>query len=571
MNAKSVKRLFAALLVLILSLGLAVPGALAAGTVNEVAEKTGTGNIFVTVYDRAPDAAGTGAPVQIDAEPVAGVGLNALKIGSVAELTSTDEGGAVRTQVAFGLPKTSGALTLLGLSAEQAVASDEENHYFAPETVQDALENADQDAFEAYLPANGATNDVTDANGEAEFTNIPCGLYLVGKSALPASAATDLAPFVVSVPMYVQDGQSGAWQNSVYAYPKVRTAQITLTKGVDDGDGSDYAGGDIYADAAQTLAYTLEVSIPAPETGTASPFTAFSITDTNPGGTLKIDVDSVTVSLNGTAMDAPVYTQDTPQELQSGDYELHYEDAVLNLTFTADGLAKINAHQTAAQTITVAYDAAVATDGAFTSELSNSAYASYRRSGMTAPAQTAEAATRVFTYGIGVQKTLSDGAAILADTIAFMLYQTNTEGVLSDPVSFAASDAGGYWRTAGQGQTLYVDEQGQLNLYGLAPGTYYLSETATQEGYTRLAEPITIVIADGNEDGVAEASVNAAQAQVTAGVAALEVENTKNAFGFTLPQTGGAGTLLITAIGLGLLCMGVILLAVYRTKAQKKF
>ena len=75
------------------------------------------------------------------------------------------------------------------------------------------------------------------------------------------------------------------------------------------------------------------------------------------------------------------------------------------------------------------------------------------------------------------------------------------------------------------------------------------------------------MIADGNEDGVAEASVNAAQVQVTAGVVALEVENTKNALGFTLPQTGGAGTLLITAIGLGLLCMGVILLAVYRTKA----
>ena len=88
------------------------------------------------------------------------------------------------------------------------------------------------------------------------------------------------------------------------------------------------------------------------------------------------------------------------------------------------------------------------------------------------------------------------------------------------------------------------------------------------DGYTRLDAPITIVIADGDSDGAATAKVNEADARVTDGVVYLSVENTKNQLGFTLPQTGGTGTLVVTAIGLGMLCAGVILLVVYRRKGQ---
>ena len=93
---------------------------------------------------------------------------------------------------------------------------------------------------------------------------------------------------------------------------------------------------------------------------------------------------------------------------------------------------------------------------------------------------------------------------------------------------------------------MYVDTEGKLNLYGLEPGTYYLSETATMDGYTRLDAPITIIIT--GVDGTATATVNGANAQVTDGVVYLSVENTKNELGFTLPQTGGTGTLVVTAM-----------------------
>ena len=215
----------------------------------------------------------------------------------------------------------------------------------------------------------------------------------------------------------------------------------------------------------------------------------------------------------------------------------------------------------------------MATDVTFSSKLTNAAKATYQRSGMAEAADTDTAAVELYTYGIDLTKTLSDSGAIDENTISFELYKTNDGGTLSDPVPVKSGN-GGYWVAKSAAEpdtntyTMYVGANGKLNLYGLEPGTYYLTETATMDGYTRLDAPITIVIADGDSDGAATATVNGADARATDGVVYLSVENTKNQLGFTLPQTGGTGTLVVTAVGLGMLCAGVILLVVYRRKGQ---
>ena len=233
-------RLFAAGMALVMALGLLGTSALAAGTVNSVKEKTGTnGQIVVTVYDQNPGNAGTGAPITEGlSNPVEGVGINALRIGSVVELTSTDTNNKVTTQVAFGL--SDNICTLLGLAPANAIASQNGTHYFAPEDVQTAVAlEANQATIEAHLndEDNRAESLVTSATGVATFDNLNYGLYLLAKSELPADATTDLVPFLVSVPMYVNN----SWTNTVYAYPKVRTDDITISKTVDDQDGTAYA------------------------------------------------------------------------------------------------------------------------------------------------------------------------------------------------------------------------------------------------------------------------------------------------------------------------------------------
>ena len=118
---------------------------------------------------------------------------------------------------------------------------------------------------------------------------------------------------------------------------------------------------------------------------------------------------------------------------------------------------------------------------------------------------------------------------------------------------------------------MYVGTDGHLRIYGVKPGTYYLKELATMNGYTALTHPIEIVISAPADPAFQEpaAAVNGVPASVAQGVVSLTVENTRNTHGFDLPQTGGAGTLAAIAVGLGLLSCGVILLAIYRRKERR--
>lgn len=567
MKLTIVKRLLATALTLAMTAGMLGTSAMAAGTVNEVKEKTGeNGSIVVTVYDQTPGAAGTGAQISGLSNPVDGVGINALRIGSVVELTSTDGNGTVSTQVAFGLTDT--YANLLGLATNSAIASQGGTFYFAPTAVQNALKTANQTTIEDHLEsAAEKKNDVTENNGIAQFDGLNYGLYLLAKSALPSDATTDLVPFLVSVPMYVESESGGNWTSTVYAYPKVRTADITISKTVDDQDSTTYANGDIYVNAGQTLKYTVTTTIPAAATGngSANEFTSFVITDTNAGNTLDIDQSTVEVMLNGTTL---TLTEDYTVVYPGSQEGSSVLTITLTDTATTGGLAELNKDLSSQQTITLTYDATVATDVTFSSKLTNAAKATYQRSGMAEAADTNTAAVELYTYGIDLTKTLSDtNDDIDAETITFALYSDET-CTTQIPVALGTDPTGGYWAaaTGTDSATMYVDTEGKLNLYGLEPGTYYLSETATMDGYTRLDAPITIIIT--GVDGTATATVNGANAQVTDGVVYLSVENTKNELGFTLPQTGGTGTLVVTAIGLGMLCAGVILLVVYRRKGR---
>lgn len=589
MKSKFVKRLLTAGLVLALGVGVLHGNVLAAATVNEAKEKTGTdGSIVITVYDQDPDSAGTGGPDTSlsGGKPVDGVGIKALRIGSVVELTSSDN-GQVSTQVAFGLDDA--VCTLLGLNSATAIASQNGTHYFTPTAVQTALGSAAQSSIETYLnqSANGAASAVTNTNGVATFSNLSYGLYLLAKSSLPADATTDLVPFLVSVPMFVEDGTSSAWQSTVYAYPKVRTAAITITKAA----GS--PGDDGFVNSGESIPFTITVTIPASHsatgTGSANAFTKFVIMDTNTGKSLHLDTTMVqgtesplTVqkgSTTFTGISQSGYDGKSDDEKKNYDYCYTYtdstSDSILTITLTPAGLAKIEAGLSDSQNLTVGYNATVATDGTFQSELQNTAVLTYRREGMAADATAAAAPVKLYTYGIDLTKTLSDaGDSISADTIQFALY-SDSSCQTEIPMTTGFSGTG-YWRTAASATPakLYVDAAtNQLNLYGLAPGTYYLKEIGTMEGYTLLSEPITIVItASAGQAGsapVMSATVNGAAAAVSDGVVALTVANTKTAFGFTLPKTGGSGTLLATVIGLGLLCAGVILLVLYRRKKHE--
>lgn len=590
MILKRTRQFLSFVLALVISAGL-ISTDVQADTVNKVSEKTGKdGSIVVTIYDQDPGSAGTGDSIEGSrtGSPVGGVDIYALRVGSVVELTSTGTDGTVSTQVAFGIPDT--YVSLLGLNTANAIASQTDGgsntatYYFEPTEVQTSLsknnsESGGQSKIEEEL-AKSSLKATTTSTGSATFRDLQYGLYLLGKSELPSDATTDLVPFLVSVPMYVKSESAGRWENTVYAYPKVRTGDISIQKTVDDTDKNVNAG--------QTLKYTVTATIPASKsttgTGSSNIFSSFEITDTNTGDTLDIDTEnSLSVKIGDTGLkgiNSVEYNNKNEEDKKEYEYTYtytHTDGGQLILSLTSTGLGKLNDDLTKAQTITVTYNATIATDVTFSSVISNTAKATYKRSGMSEPAKVQSEAVNLYTYGIDLTKTLSDqNDKILGNKISFELYKTYDDQTetLSNKVSVKVVE-GGYWVTATENVSsacMCVGTDGKLTLYGLEPGTYYMKETATMNGYTLLDEPITIVITASESSGNApaiSATVNNSQAVVKNGLVTLSVKNTKNEAGFTLPTTGGAGTLAATAVGLGLLCAAVILLVVYRRKNQE--
>ena len=91
---------------------------------------------------------------------------------------------------------------------------------------------------------------------------------------------------------------------------------------------------------------------------------------------------------------------------------------------------------------------------------------------------------------------LSDGGVISDDKIQFCLYsdENGSKGTL---LYFVKSDDTGhnyYISKQGGSESLAVGGDGMLNVNGLMPGTYWLEETGTMDGYTKLDKPIKIVI-----------------------------------------------------------------------------
>lgn len=70
----------------------------------------------------------------------------------------------------------------------------------------------------------------TDSNGEATFTDLPLGIYLVQETHAPSQTVKKVADFVVSIPM--TDSTGTAWNYNVHAYPKNETtyAEPVLVK-----------------------------------------------------------------------------------------------------------------------------------------------------------------------------------------------------------------------------------------------------------------------------------------------------------------------------------------------------
>ena len=194
----------------------------------------------------------------------------------------------------------------------------------------------------------------------------------------------------------------------------------------------------------------------------------------------------------------------------------------------------------------------------------------------------------VYTYGIHLKKTFSDGKGDATQVQFVLQNQTDRYYVKANGTD------GVYYVTGKEEERNKATDftpaaDGTLLIHGLEGDTYVLTETHSDQGYSLLKEPLQIVIhgtkgvvsssAKGTESSV---QVTAASATVDGTNAIMEKSSTdpastnalvkmevQNAKGFSLPKTGGRGLYLLTIAGVILAGTGMMFTTGKRKKDEK--
>ena len=190
-----------------------------------------------------------------------------------------------------------------------------------------------------------------------------------------------------------------------------------------------------------------------------------------------------------------------------------------------------------------------------------------------------ENTTTVYTFGLQVVKKAekADGAPL--EGVKFDLYKY--AGTESNPNPTEAELKANGTLIA---KNLTTGRDGTITKSGLANGTYYLVETKTHDGYNLLKAPVKVELSIvyttstkdeyyKDENGVktlvkheVETTTFTEKSETSTGTHTETIINKK---GFTLPTTGGMGTIAITALGVALAFAGVLIIGASRKKTVK--
>ncbi len=150
--------------------------------------------------------------------------------------------------------------------------------------------------------------------------------------------------------------------------------------------------------------------------------------------------------------------------------------------------------------------------------------------------------TTTYVYGFNLVKVEKDTGKKL-EGAEFKLLDENKDEI-------AVVSENGKYRVATAGETGNVITAGDVKIFGLDAGTYYLEETKAPDGYNMLTEPYKFELSAEDEytDGICTSPV--------------KVENSA---GTTLPETGGIGTTVFYVVG-GILAAGALVLLAARKR-----
>ena len=566
-----IKAAVSLLLSLLLALGCMGTSAFAADqNLGDITLKfsTKTGSITVEQNLNAVEQLG------ITGGPVAGVEYTLAQIGSLCEITYTGgymTGYAVKLGIADATNYTGSynAINYCIYTSQQSL-----------EKIQDALEQTEETQWKELV--EGSTNiKTTNEEGKAIFSDLPYGLYLIVQTDVSGAEYEDepitlshlQTPMLVSVP-----GEEG---EIVTVNVKTPLGYGELTKsivGIGDIDGNWENVEDSNTEVTGPGDYIrFRLAVQPPRLSSGDTLDHFVIEDVCSKGLDVQGLDSVTDTLGQTYVEGTDYTR-TEETVTDGVRML--------LTFTQQGLQKLEQLGRAAGTLTVVYTTQV-TEDAVTAGITNSARIDYKvdyapdRDTPPPPDDPPPEddddeyhsdwdVARSYTFGVHMTKYLGEEGNLAPEgSVTFALYREEDGQKQAVPLS----RSGDAYQVALQGSNeLSVSADGSFTILGLGEGTYYLRELSTAEGYALPNEDIALTLAGERSAGEYTGRLDAAQctvdgqqgnASVQDGTLYLSVINPRT---FYIPNTGGAGSWMFTAGGLLIIAGGVVYLAVSRKK-----
>lgn len=533
---------------------------------------------------------------------IEGVEFTYVKVGSIN--TESVDG---EVTILYDIPQV--------LENVLGIEDDRGDHKHTSDELNSALKNvlvdntAGKNALEHYITsASGKTAmPKTDENGMTKATGLSLGLYLLVETKVPANVHTTVDPFFVSLPMTNSAGDS--WFYDIDIYPKNQTDMPDLDKLVRQSDDAALYGKTEYGDIAtgsegDVMDYIFVSHLPK-ITSESTYLVQYTFVDKMDKG-LTYNKDAAIYFYDNETdartnnMEKAVKTWSHKAEQFEEIYEgTNSEHNQLTIAPTKEGLKEIDP-SLSQHWMVVSYSATVNSDA--TPVLgdtgnTNDVVLTWKRTSMDF-LDVLEDRARVYTFGINLKKEFSDISKKDDATKVQFVLQNMTDGHY---ITAKKDSAGHYYVTdakkgkaEGAGTVYSPASDGTMIINGLEADTYILTEIHTSDGYFLLKEPMTIDIkctvdefipsqttlydildiqnnqhkkvvevngeralatVDGQTTNMSEDSVR--NVQSTNARVDMTVVNTAT---FTLPNTGGYGTLLFTLAGCAVAFVGVLIL-----------
>ena len=422
--------------------------------------------------------------------------------------------------------------------------------YYRMATLNSAIRSHKKEAIDLVKNASGKYAASTTNDGTVTFTGLSLEkLYLFAETDASAAKRLDNTPVAVtkvSVPFFVSLPFTDADGNSVtdiYAYPKNSTGNVNIDKEIESVGTTAINGKQANANIGDEITYKVTYSVPVPENG----LTELKIVDTmDKGLTFTNEASNITVK-DDKGVDGTEKTL-----IYATDYEVTLDTTSNKVTIDfAKYLDSLQKNSTEEFTITykVKLNESAVLGQAGNQNKVELVYKNHGETDSKTKIPDPDKEVKVFTYGIDLTKQ-GEGGAKLSGVEFKLTDGTNEIKVLKSGDAYYPS------KDADASSTVTTGANGEINIRGLKPGTYKLTETKTKDGYVLLKDPVEIVITQTNATtGVATAKVGNKDVTMIEDNGSLTAKvplTVVNSKGFDLPATGGRGIALFTIAGIAI-------------------